>query len=84
MLVALRKFSLGDVTLEPGDEIPLALQESLPLGRADTLKRTRYVEERTDEQAMDTRLRKLDKRIDKLERRVKTGSSKVGRQKVAA
>lgn len=69
MLVALRHFSLGDMTLSPGDEIPLGEQQALPIGRIETLKSQRFVEEQTDEQAMDSRLDKFDKRIKKLERK---------------
>ena len=50
-------------------EIPWDEQSVLPAGRVEQLKSLRLVEEQTDEQAMDKRLRSLEARIAKLERK---------------
>lgn len=81
MLVALREFSLGDRGLEPGDEITFEEQKTLPAGRIEQLKHLRLVEEQTDEQAMDRRVRALEERIAKLEEAIVPADEKPKRKR---
>ena len=78
MLVALRKFSLGDRALEPGDEVTLEEQMGLPSGRLEQLKRIRMIEERPQfpQDALHERVAELEDRIAKLEKKTRKPRAK--------
>lgn len=69
MLAALRDFSLGDQILTRGDPISPELQATLPLGRIETLKAQRYVQEITAESVLSRALDDLEQRVAALEKR---------------
>ena len=74
MLIAERKFSLGETALAAGDVITAEMVEGLPPGRLETLKTTHFISERTDtdNEELVARLRDqvdaLAARVGKLEK----------------
>ena len=67
MRVALRKLSIGDDAIERGQAITAEQQAQLPPRRVETLKSTRWVEEITDEHALERAVNALARRITRME-----------------
>lgn len=79
MLRAARKFSLGERTLEPGDEITWDEQKRLPVGRVQTLLSQRYVTE-TPTFEPDEEIARLSAEVDQL----KAAVAKLEKRQTAA
>lgn len=85
MLIALRDFSIGDVPIERGEVISAELQRALPAGRLPQLKNTRFVEEITDERAIEKAVEALTARVEALEAQAgKAPATRTPRKRKAA
>ncbi len=69
MLLAARKFSLGETALAPGDPIPPEAVKDLPPARLETLKNTHFITEHTDTET-EERVTRLQDQVDALAARV--------------
>ena len=67
MLVAARKFSLGESALEPGDVLTDEMVADLPPNRLETLKTIHFISEKTDRD-LEARVAELEARISALEK----------------